>query len=97
MLISSMSIIANICVLIFHHKNVKVQGQMPRWVRVYICGHLARILGMNYPTHIHNYNKQIKESPSAISSLFVNAESLCSKSLLANALNLNDSFAFFVD
>lgn len=32
MVISSMAIIANIFVLIFHHRNVKIQKPMPGWV-----------------------------------------------------------------
>ena len=32
MVISALSIISNVFVLIFHHKNVKIQKAMPRWV-----------------------------------------------------------------
>ena len=32
MLISALSIIANVLVLIFHHKNVKIQQSMPKIV-----------------------------------------------------------------
>ena len=32
MLISSMSILANILVLIFHHRNVKISKDLPNWV-----------------------------------------------------------------
>ena len=32
MVISALSIIANVFVLIFHHRNVKIQQPMPRWV-----------------------------------------------------------------
>jgi hypothetical protein len=34
--ISSMSIIANVAVLIFHHRNVKIQKPMPRWVSFFV-------------------------------------------------------------
>ena len=32
MVICSMSIIANVVVLIFHHRNVKIQHPMAKWV-----------------------------------------------------------------
>ena len=47
-----MSIIANIFVLIFHHKNVRIQKPMPRWVKLLICIYMAKFLRMNTPDKI---------------------------------------------
>jgi hypothetical protein len=45
-----MSIIANVFVLILHHRNVKNQQPMPRWVEVLFCEILAKILRMKRPS-----------------------------------------------
>ncbi len=49
MVISTLSVITNVCVLVLHHKNVKIQEPMPAWVEKYICGYLAKLLWMERP------------------------------------------------
>lgn len=49
MVISTLSVITNVCVLVLHHKNVKIQEPMPNWVNKYICGYLAKALWMERP------------------------------------------------
>lgn len=49
MVISTLSVITNVCVLVLHHKNVKIQEPMPAWVEKYICGFLAKMLWMEQP------------------------------------------------
>jgi hypothetical protein len=49
MVISTLSVITNVCVLVLHHKNVKIQEPMPKWVDKWICGYLAKILWMERP------------------------------------------------
>jgi nicotinic acetylcholine receptor len=87
MVISSLSIIANIFVLIFHHRNVKIQTNLPYWVRIYICNYLARILRMKNPRKTRSINKIPNKSQHLKNYALPN-----SMSLLVNALNLNDNF-----
>lgn len=55
MVISGMSIVANVFVLMFHHRNVRIQKPMPRWVEVLICKYLATLLRMKRPNRVPNY------------------------------------------
>ncbi len=50
MVISSLSILANISVLIFHHTNVKIRQSMPKWVFLAItkCSDLCLILNFHF-------------------------------------------------
>jgi DNA-directed RNA polymerase subunit M/transcription elongation factor TFIIS len=58
MVISTMSILANVFVLSLHHKNVKIQPPMPKWVEKWICGYLAKLLRMDKPYKLLNTNKK---------------------------------------
>ena len=49
MVISTLSVITNVCVLVLHHKNVKIQEPMPKWIDKWICGYLAKLLLMERP------------------------------------------------
>lgn len=49
MVISTLSVITNVCVLVLHHKNIKIQEPMPAWIEKYICCYLAKILWMERP------------------------------------------------
>lgn len=49
MVISTLSILANVFVLSLHHKNVKTQPPMPEWVEKWVCVRLGRLLGMQKP------------------------------------------------
>jgi len=54
-----MSIVANVFVLMFHHRNVRIQKPMSRWVDVLICKYLATALRMKRPERVpsyHNYD-----------------------------------------
>lgn len=90
MLISSLSIIANIFVLIFHHRNVKIQAEMPYWVRIYICNYLAQFLRMKNPWNIDKKQKSTKNVK--LKNSKANFDFSNSMSLLVNVLNLNDDF-----
>lgn len=54
MVISTLSILANVFVLSLHHKNVKIQPPMSFWVEKWICGYLAKLLRMHKPYRLLN-------------------------------------------
>jgi hypothetical protein len=55
MVISGMSIVANVFVLMFHHRNVRIQTPMPHWIEVLICKYLASMLRMKRPPRVPSY------------------------------------------
>lgn len=63
MVISGMSIVANVFVLMFHHRNVRIQTPMPRWVEVLICKYLATVLRMKRPERVPSYVNYDSSSP----------------------------------
>ncbi|CAF0709115.1 unnamed protein product [Brachionus calyciflorus] len=85
MIISALSIIANVAVLIFHHRNVKIQQPIPRIIDLVICRFLAKILRMKRPN-------EEKKSKNKSYNLESELNDNCSKSLLANVLDINDDF-----
>ena len=94
-LISTISIVANVFVLIFHHRNVKIQQPMPKWIDTLICNYLAKILRMK-PIHRSSDKKEKKSKKELamnnVSSAHDSTNELSSKSLLANVLDINDDF-----
>ena len=43
MTISGLSVVANVFVLILHHKNVKIQKPMPRLVRLFSPFYISKV------------------------------------------------------
>ncbi len=99
MVICTFSIIANVLVLVLHHKNIKIQQPMPRWVHYWICDKLAKFLLMVNPKLKAEEDEKEKESIGERMSMerMTKAESseiqkVNSKSLMANVLEINDDF-----
>jgi len=98
MIISTLAIIANVLVLIIHHRNIKIQMPMPNWVRYWVCNKLAKLLLMVNPKHSEDEKEKDDETPEKQSSvermmnLRQGSNSLNSSSLLANVLDINDNF-----
>ncbi|CAF0827930.1 unnamed protein product [Adineta ricciae] len=96
----SMSVVATVLVLGFHHRNAK-NHTMPRWISVYINEYLAWLLWMNRPGHdltwraIRRRHARTLDREDSTSNAYkclptpLLAES--SKSLLANVTCLNDT------
>lgn len=92
-IICTLCILANVTVLILHHKNIKIQQPMPEWVEKWICGYLAKLLRMKLPK-----NLDPEEIPTAINkpnsyrNMRNDISETSSKSLLANVLDINDDY-----
>ena len=82
MVISTLSILANVFVLSLHHKNVKIQPPMPFWVERWICGYLAKLLRMHKPYRLLN-----SKTPSTKYMQYNGFHDVKSKKLLPNILS----------
>ncbi|CAF0895321.1 unnamed protein product [Adineta steineri] len=99
MCMCSMSVVATVLVLGFHHRNAK-NHTMPNWISVYINQYLAWLLWMNRPGHDltwrairRRHTRSMERQNSTTSSYKCLPTPLLadsSKSLLANVTCLND-------
>lgn len=97
MLICTISVVANVIILIFHHRNIKIY-KMPPWIKKWICGYLAKVLFMKNPQAQENSGSSLNLS-NGLELTKIDYRESSSKSLLANVYDdkikdfvLNDDF-----
>ncbi|ELT87200.1 hypothetical protein CAPTEDRAFT_221893 [Capitella teleta] len=87
MLMCSLSVVFTVLVLNFHHRTPDTH-QMPRWVKRGICEWLAWLLRVQRP----GSTVPKKRRTSSLRMRDLELSERCSKSLLANVLDLDDDF-----